>query len=64
MFTEAHHWTIWFRLQAGAGNFSLRKAAGGVNLPTDLHLRAEMKNAWSTTFIPQYTFVAWCLIKE
>jgi len=25
---------------------------------------AEVKNAWSHTFTPQYIFLAWCLIKQ
>jgi hypothetical protein len=25
---------------------------------------AEVKNAWSYTFSPQYTFMAWCLVKH
>jgi hypothetical protein len=25
---------------------------------------AEVKNVWSYTFIPQYAFMAWCLIKQ
>jgi hypothetical protein len=25
---------------------------------------AEIKNAWSYTFTPQYVFMAWCLVKH
>jgi hypothetical protein len=25
---------------------------------------AEVKNAWSCTSIPQYVFMAWCLVKH
>jgi hypothetical protein len=25
---------------------------------------AEVKNAWSYTFTPQYVFMAWCLVKH
>jgi hypothetical protein len=25
---------------------------------------AEVKNAWSYTSIPQYVFIAWCLVKQ
>jgi hypothetical protein len=49
-------------------------ASGGTGAPsTDrdmqrsachLHINAEVKNAFSSTSIPAYAFVAWCLIKH
>jgi hypothetical protein len=27
-------------------------------------IRAEAENAWSCTFLPQYVFMTWCLVKH
>jgi diadenosine tetraphosphate (Ap4A) HIT family hydrolase len=46
------------------GSFLGGKAAGGVNLTTHLHLVPRSKNEWSYTSTPQYSFMAWCSVKE
>jgi len=35
-----------------------------VKLTTHLHLVPTSKNEWSYTSIPQYAFMAWCLVKH
>jgi hypothetical protein len=35
----------------------------GVKLTTHLHLVIRSKSEWGSTFIPQYTFMAWCSVK-
>jgi hypothetical protein len=36
----------------------------GVKLTTHLHLLPGSKNAWRYISTPQYTFMAWCLVKK
>jgi hypothetical protein len=35
-----------------------------MKLTTHLHLVLRSKSAWSYTSTPQYTFMAWCLVKH
>jgi hypothetical protein len=35
----------------------------GIKLTTHLHLVQRSRNAWSYTTLPQYVFIAWCLVK-
>ena len=41
-----------------------KKRLGRVKLSTQLHLVAEVKNAWGPTYTPPYAIIAWCVIKH
>jgi hypothetical protein len=46
------------------GLFPRGYSGRGMKLTTHLHLVPGSKNAWSYTSIPQYIFMAWCLVKQ
>jgi hypothetical protein len=72
----AGNFSLHLRVQKGSGahpasypmgtrsSFPGGKAVWGVKLTTHLHLVPRWKNEWSYTSIPQYAFMAWCLIKH
>jgi hypothetical protein len=35
----------------------------GAKLTTHVHLVLKSKNEWSLNLLPQYAFMAWCLVK-
>jgi hypothetical protein len=45
------------------GLFPWGKSGLSVKLTTHLHLVPSSKNTWSYISIPQYAFMAWCLVK-
>jgi hypothetical protein len=46
------------------GTLSLGVKRQGREADHSLPSSAEVKNAWSYTFTPQYVFMAWCLVKH
>jgi hypothetical protein len=52
-------------LPIGTGcSFPGVKAAGGVKLTTHLHLAPRLRMRVAISPIPQYVFMAWCLVKH
>jgi hypothetical protein len=51
-------------IQWEPGVLSLGVKRPGRKADHSLPSTAEVKNAWSYTSIPQYTFMAWCLVKH
>ena len=57
----------FYSMGIGVSFFSpyvFKKRLGRVKLSTQLHLVAEVKNAWGPTYTPPYTIIAWCVIKH